>query len=174
MRAAFLLALVAIFAASLAFAQAGPEQKEKAKPDTAKTEEKAEKSKAKPEELDVKETKEEEAALSGHLKRALFTIDIEEREPVGSVDSLSTATEQVYFFTEIIGLQDHTITHRWMHGGEVRAEVPIAIGGPRWRVYSSKKLIPAWTGEWKVEVVDAEGNVLGTKLLVYYSAMEAE
>ena len=100
----------------------------------------------------------------------LVAAAIEEREPVGSLDSLSTTTEQVYFFTEIVGLEDHTVTHRWLHGGEVRAEVPIAVGGPRWRAYSSKKMLPAWTGEWVVEVEDADGSILGTKRLVYYGA----
>ncbi len=174
MRTVFLFALVAVFTASVAFAQIGPKQKEKTKPDTTKTQEKVEKPKAKPEKTEIITTKQEIAEPSGHLKRALFTTAIEEREPVDSIDSLSTATEQVYFFTEIVDLQGHTITHRWTHGGEVRAEVPIAIGGPRWRVYSSKQLLAAWTGEWMVEVVDADGNVLGKKQLVYYSDESAE
>ncbi|UCH85053.1 MAG: DUF2914 domain-containing protein [Candidatus Latescibacterota bacterium] len=106
---------------------------------------------------------------SGHLKRAMFTTAVEDREPVGSVDSLSTASEQIMFFTEIVGLDGHTVTHRWVQGGEVRAEVPINVGGPRWRAYSSKKMLPTWVGEWVVEVVDTDGSVLGKKSFVYYS-----
>jgi hypothetical protein len=178
------LVLVAIFAASLAFSQAGPEQTEKTKPDTTKTEKtrpdttkvekKADEAKAKLEKDETGRTKDDSAGPSGHLKRALFTTAIEEHEPAGSVDSLSTAIDQVYFFTEIVGLQGDMITHRWTHRGEVRAEVPFSIGGPRWRVYSSKQLLPAWTGEWTVEVLGADGKVLGTKRLVYYGAKGAQ
>jgi hypothetical protein len=50
------------------------------------------------------------------------------------------------------------------------AEVPFNVGGPRWRVYSSKKLIAAWTGTWKVEVVDADGIVMHSKTFEYYDA----
>lgn len=178
------LVLVAIFTASLAFSQAGPEQTEKTKPDTTKTdvtkpdttkaEKKVDEVKARSEKEETGTTREDSAGPSGQLTRALFTTAIQEHEPVGSVDSLSTATDQVYFFTEIAGLQGDTITHRWTHGGEVRAEVPFSIGGPRWRVYSSKKLLPAWTGEWIVEVLGADDKVLGTKRLVYYAAKSAQ
>lgn len=240
MKILILYALVTVFAVSVVFGQAGPKRNEKAKPDTTKTEKKAEKPvkpkdkpekptkpKVKPKEktekpakpkdkpkdkpkkpakpkadpkkdtsekpaqpkdkpdkekLEKAQTKAESkvkkagvrkneaAGLSKHLKRAQFAAAIEEREPVGSLDSLSNATEQVYFFTEIVGLQGQTITHRWTHDGEVRAEVPISIGGPRWRAHSSKKFLRAWTGEWKVDVVDHEGNLIGSKRLVYYSA----
>jgi hypothetical protein len=137
--------------------------------------EKQEKIKSKPAETEkpkaeMKKMKPEAAAVAGHLRRALFTTAIEGHEPVGSVDSLSTGNTQVYFFTEIVGREGHTITHRWMYNGKVLAEVPIVIGGPRWRVYSSKNLLPAWTGELKVEVVDDDGSVLGSKSLTYYAA----
>ena len=107
--------------------------------------------------------------ISPSIINALFSTAVEDREPAGSIDSLSTASDQVYFFTEIIGFQGRTVTHRWSHGGEVVAEVPFEIGGPRWRVYSSKKFLPSWTGKWTVEVVDEEGKVHLAKQLTYYN-----
>ena len=68
-------------------------------------------------------------------------------------------------------MQGKTVTHRWMLDDENKAEVPFAVGGPRWRVYSSKNLVPEWTGDWRVEIVDEEGNELGRASLVYYPAM---
>ena len=53
--------------------------------------------------------------------------------------------------------------HRWSREGEVLAEVEFKVGGSRWRVWSSKSLIPEWAGEWQVAVVDGEGNVLSEK-----------
>jgi hypothetical protein len=184
MKPILLLAIVAGLSASLVFAQAGPKEKEKAKPDSTEIEEQVEKEskpksepekkKAPPPAPKIAVAKEDTSAVSTHLKRALFTTAIAEREPTGAIDSLSTADEQVYFFTEVVGFEGSTITHRWSRGDEVHAEVPIAVGSPRWRAYSSKKLLRSWTGEWRVDVLDAEGNVLGSKRFVYYAVKQAE
>jgi hypothetical protein len=111
---------------------------------------------------------EEETDAPDPIKRAVFTFGIEEREPIDDVDSVSTDSTHVFFFTEIVGQTGTTITHRWIYDGETMAEVPFQIGGPRWRVYSSKKFIPEWTGSWKVAVVDPDGIVMSEKTLVYY------
>jgi hypothetical protein len=183
-RVILLFMSIAILVTSLAFAQAGPEQKAKPKPKKKKTEEKSNlqpgerlqadttKTKTKPiiKRVEVKKPEVKQAAVvvSNHLKRALFTTGIVKREPVDDIDSLTTDTERIYFFTEVAGLQDKTIRHRWIYDNEVRMELPIAIGGPNWRVYSIKRLPSAWTGEWTVLVVDEDGNVLGKKKLMYY------
>lgn len=109
------------------------------------------------------------AAQPEFVKRGVFTFGIEDREPIDDVDSVSTDSTQVYFFTEIMDLAGSSVTHRWSHGGETMADVPFEVGGPRWRVYSSKKLIPEWTGTWKVEVLDSEGVAMYEKTFVYYS-----
>lgn len=98
--------------------------------------------------------------VSGSVARALFTTAIEEREPVDDVDTLSTAVDKIYFFTEVHDMSGGTVTHRWMHNGEVKAEVPFQINGPKWRVYSSKNLLSDWTGEWTVQVVSDAGKIL--------------
>lgn len=105
------------------------------------------------------------------VTRAAFTTGIEEREPVDEVDSLATTIDKVFFFTEVTGMEGDTLTHRWLHGGETLAEVKFGIGGPRWRVWSSKNLIAEWVGEWTVECVDGAGNMVHEASFVYY-AME--
>lgn len=102
-----------------------------------------------------------------NVHRARFTSEMVDREPTDVVEEATTATETIYFFTEIRGMEGGTIVHRWKHGGEVQAEVDFDIGGPRWRVWSSKDMIDAWTGEWTVEVVDGAGNVLTSKSFTY-------
>jgi hypothetical protein len=178
MRATFLLTLIMFFTASSAFAQVGPKQGSPAKPDTAKATvapeaakpQAQEAPKTSTEEMEPAQTQESAPEMTGHVKRALFTTAVEAREPAGSIDSLSTASDEVYFFSEIVGLEGHTVTHRWLHNGEVLAEVLFTIGGPRWRVYSSKKLLPSWTGALQVDVVNDDGSVLASKQLEYYKA----
>ncbi len=104
------------------------------------------------------------------VARAAFTTAIQDREPVDQVGQLSNENSQVYFFTEIRGMEGHTITHRWTQGGENRAEVSFNVGGNRWRVWSSKNLQPEWIGEWQVSVVDEGGNVLTQESFAYVPA----
>ncbi|MDQ1363666.1 MAG: hypothetical protein QG652_1528 [Pseudomonadota bacterium] len=104
------------------------------------------------------------------ISRAAFTSAIEGREPVDQLSQLGNDKTSVYFFTEITGLNGHTITHRWEFGGEPRFEISFSVGADRWRVWSNKTLAPEMTGEWKVVVLDEAGFILRTELLNYVAA----
>jgi hypothetical protein len=114
-----------------------------------------------------------EAAPAGTVARSQFTTAVQDREPVDKVTSLINDKTRVYFFTEIKDAANHRVTHRWEHDGKVVSEVGFDIGGDRWRVYSSKTLDPAQTGEWKVSVVDESGQTLGTSAFTYEAAPAA-
>jgi len=120
-----------------------------------------------PEPPPVAEAPKPAAKLEGHLARAVFATQIEDREPVDPVSTLPADEAKVYFFTELIGLQGRTVTHRWEYQGNVMAEVNFEVRGPRWRVFSSKNFLPEWTGDWKVRVVTDTGEVLGQTRLAY-------
>jgi Protein of unknown function (DUF2914) len=104
------------------------------------------------------------------IARAVFTTAIEGREPVDQITQLGNDKTGVYFFTEITGMNGHSITHRWEFGGEPRFEMTFSVGADRWRVWSNKTLTPGATGEWKVVVVDESGFVLRTEVLNYVAA----
>lgn len=112
----------------------------------------------------------EKPAHTGRVTRSVFTSTIQEREPVDTLTSLGTDQNRIYFFTEIRDMSGETVTHRWEYNGKIMAEVPFQIGGPRWRVYSSKTLDPSWTGEWKVSVVDSQGSTLSVSTFHYTPA----
>jgi len=98
--------------------------------------------------------------VDASVSRHQFTTDVAVREPVDRIERISPSAGRVFYFTELRGLAGHRITHRWLHEGEVMAEVSFDVRGPRWRVKSSKNLQPDWTGEWMVEVVDEQGRIL--------------
>jgi hypothetical protein len=75
--------------------------------------------------------------------------------------------ERVLFFTELRDMAGQSVKHRWTHKGEQVAEVSFDVGGPRWRVWSSKTMMPEWQGEWTVQVVDAAGEVVAEKGFSY-------
>ena len=104
------------------------------------------------------------------IARATFTTAIEGREPVDQITQLGDDKTSVYFFTEITGMNGHSITHRWEFGGEPRFEMSFSVGADRWRVWSNKTLTPGAPGEWKVVVLDEAGYVLRTEVLNYGAA----
>lgn len=105
---------------------------------------------------------------AGDVARAQFTRAIDAREPTDDLAEASAASmNKIYFFTELRELEGQTVTHRWTHNGNTMAEVSFTPGSARWRVWSSKELLPGWTGTWTVAVVDAGGNVLTERSLKY-------
>lgn len=104
---------------------------------------------------------------SDAVARALFTTGIAGREPTDQITSLDTSVREVYFFTELTGLEGRPVAHKWEYAGEVKAAVTFQVGAPRWRVWSSKTLDPGWTGTWTVSVVDGAGATLARETLTY-------
>jgi hypothetical protein len=86
---------------------------------------------------------------------------IEDRQPVDAGTTFSADVGQLYVWTNVMGAEGHTISHVWMHGGNEWA-VELSIGANRWRTWSSKVIVPEWTGQWTVEVRDQDGTVLET------------
>jgi len=99
-------------------------------------------------------------AAAGSVARAVFTSGVKDREPVDTLTNITTGTDKVYFFTDLRNLSGHMIRHLWEYNGKTMATVEFGVGGPRWRVWSTKTLLPQWTGTWTVSVVDEKGNVL--------------
>jgi len=104
------------------------------------------------------------------VSRSAFTTAIENKEPVSELQTISNNVAGVYFFTELMGLKNHTITHRWEYNKKVMAEIPFNIGANRWRTWSSKNILPGWTGTWIVSVLDEGGNVIEQNEFEYVEA----
>ena len=104
---------------------------------------------------------------SGQVTRAIFTSDIKNHEPTDDITTLSNDKTHIAYFTEIQGMTGQTVMHRWEYNGKLMFEMPFQVGASRWRVYSTKTLNPAWTGEWKASVVDAAGGSLSVNTFSY-------
>ena len=106
----------------------------------------------------------------GWVERAQFTHGIENREPVDDIVLLENNETEIYYFTDLRKLTGRTVTHRWEYEGRVMAEIPFKVGGPRWRVYSKKTLLPSQLGKWTVVVVDESGWPLHATVFRYVEA----
>jgi hypothetical protein len=66
---------------------------------------------------------------------------------VGKLTNIQTATE---------------VVHTWYYGDVQRAQVRLNVNPPSWRTYSSKIIQSHEIGAWRVEILDATGNLLET------------
>lgn len=103
----------------------------------------------------------------GSVSRATFTTSVINREPVDQIIQIDNNTQKVFYFTELKGFSGKTVYHRWEYQGKVVAEVGFKVGGPRWRVSSSKQIDPHWIGDWTVVVVDEDGWPVKASVLSY-------
>ena len=93
-----------------------------------------------------------------------FGTAVEDREIVNPGTSFPADVEQVFCFTRISGAEDETtITHIWYLDGVEMATVDLPVRSSSWRTWSSKTIFSDWTGEWSVDVLDSEGNMLMSK-----------
>ena len=89
---------------------------------------------------------------------------IEDRVPVGVDTSFSGDVEKLYCFTKIVSNKDEgSIFHVWMYNDKEMAKVELSTKAKVWRTWSSKRILPSWTGKWRVDVQSPDGTVLGSK-----------
>jgi hypothetical protein len=107
-------------------------------------------------------------SYAGEVSRALFTVGVDNREPVLTVDSIdSNSYTSISFFTELNDMDGHNVTHQWTYADQVVFEKTFEVKGYRWRVWTSKTLIPSWTGTWTVNVLDDDRVVLTSTSFQY-------
>ena len=111
--------------------------------------------------------------VTAQVERSQLTSSIENREPTdnleGVVQGRNGEMKRIYFFTQITGLTDQQIIHRWLYKGEEKAAVTLNIGGDSWRTYSSKSVPSYWQGKWQVQVWKGDLMLISHHFEVSYS-----
>jgi hypothetical protein len=141
---------------------AKPAAAEKAEEPTAKpTAKPAAKPAAKPVAAEKAEESTAKPAVDLEITRAAICRQVVEREPVDAGTSFEPPVEKLYCFTHITGAQDATeIYHVWYFAEIERAVIKLKVNSASWRTYSSKIIQPHEIGDWRVDVLGAEGNIL--------------
>lgn len=107
-------------------------------------------------------------SIGGEVSRAMFTLGVDNHEPVLMVDSIdSSSYSSISFFTELNDLSGHNVTHQWTHNDKIMFEKTFQVKGARWRIWTSKTLIPSWTGTWTVNVLDDDRTLLASNSFEY-------
>lgn len=103
---------------------------------------------------------------SDHLVRAQLTPALESREPTtalpADVRMDSDDLIKVYFFTELEGLKGHTVFYNWYLADKRMAQVPVRVHLDRMRASTSKNINRSMLGQWRVEAVTGDGDLLGS------------
>jgi hypothetical protein len=88
---------------------------------------------------------------------------IEKNVAVDTASAFPADVGSVVGWTRVTGAEAGTkITHLWIHGAD-SSKVELNIGGSPWRTYSRKTIGADGTGDWTLEVLDADGKTLATK-----------
>lgn len=98
---------------------------------------------------------------------AQFTTGISKRYPTDEISLLTDPVQPVSFFSELQAMSGQEITHRWVYDGEARFEANFAVRAELWRVWSTQVLPEDMPGEWIVEIVAENGNVMERYRLRY-------
>lgn len=89
---------------------------------------------------------------------------VEDREPVEVDTIFYDIVGNVYCFTKITGAPEPlTISHIWYLNDQEKARTDLQVRSKNWRTWSSKKILKGWIGNWRVDVVSPQGNVLASQ-----------
>ena len=98
------------------------------------------------------------------VSQITFATSIEDRQPIGPGTSFPADVERVFCFTAINGAEGETsVSHVWYFNDTEMARVPLSVRAAAWRTWSSKRIMPYWIGQWRVDVESANGEVLTSK-----------
>jgi hypothetical protein len=98
------------------------------------------------------------------VTRAYICRGIEESEPTDAGRSFLPKEDwlnRLCCFSEITGAaRPDSIWHVWFWGDREMGRVGLEVKGDSWRTWSRKQVHDDWTGEWHVDIVDANGFLL--------------
>ncbi|WP_133169840.1 DUF2914 domain-containing protein [Marinobacter halophilus] len=102
--------------------------------------------------------------LSDHLIRAQLSTGLEEKEPIDEIPNVlrmdGDGLIRIYLFTEIQGMNGQLHFHDWYLEDERVARVEIRPSVDPMRASSAKYIDRHMLGDWRVEVVTEEGELL--------------
>ncbi len=86
---------------------------------------------------------------------------VENRQPIGTDSVFSSDVGKLYCFTKLSSETDTSeISHVWFYNGKQMAKINLPMNAKSWHTWSAKTIMPAWKGDWRVEIQDSEGNVI--------------
>ena len=97
------------------------------------------------------------------VTKTTLTTSVKDRQPIDSALVFPDSIGRIYCWTLIEEIKEPMIIkHVWYYGKRKMAEIPLEVKPPRYRTWSYKTILPHWKGDWRVWIMDSQGNLLGT------------
>ena len=97
------------------------------------------------------------AQARGTVANATFTANVVDGAPVDFRQEFVNTAPAVYYYAELVDLAGQTLKLRWSLEGRAMQETSIEVQSARQPAWSMMKMQPQWTGNWLIEVIDADG-----------------
>ena len=102
------------------------------------------------------------------IKKSLISIEdaaicrgVVEREPIEPGEVFPADIKKLFCFSKVTGaLEDTEVIHVWYYKGKLVSRTSLRVKSVNWRTYSSITIAPEDTGEWKVEILTKDGELL--------------
>jgi len=95
------------------------------------------------------------------VKQAVICEEIKDRAPYNPGVIFSSSLGSVVCFTEFDLLSERTVIyHKYYFRDKLSAKKKLTLNPPNWATFSSIQLRETDKGPWRVEIVDAEDNIL--------------
>ena len=98
------------------------------------------------------------------VKNIVISTSVEDRQPLGVDTVFAVDTQKLYCYTQLSSDTDSSsIAHVWFFNDKQMAKIELNMRAKTWRTWSSKNIMPAWKGDWRVEVQTSKGDVIAQK-----------
>jgi len=114
------------------------------------------------------------AAFAVEVAEVVMCRDVVEREPVEPGDSFPADVGKVWCWSKIKDGRATVIKHVYYHNNKKMATVELFMGSALFRTWSSKRIMQDWKGEWRVDIVDDNDNLLKSLEFTIGKEMESE
>jgi hypothetical protein len=94
------------------------------------------------------------------VAEAVICRDVADQQPVEPGTSFPANIGKVWCWSKIKDGEGTVISHKYYYKNREMASVDLEICSPLFRTYSSKLIVPGWKGQWRVDIVDEQNNVL--------------
>ncbi|MBY0417327.1 MAG: DUF2914 domain-containing protein [Pararheinheimera sp.] len=101
------------------------------------------------------------SAETGVLRLALLTNETPSAKARSLGEQIDSATvAQLALYSEVKGLNGQNIEHLWYYEGKLMTRIKLPVKLDYWRTYSRKEFDAGQKGEWRVEILDPQQDLL--------------
>jgi len=101
--------------------------------------------------------------MATEIAEAVITTAVVKREPVDRVEVFTVKNGRACCFSRFVGADyPTTVSHLWFLDDELMSRIELPVNAPDWRTWSQNTFREGSSGQWRVEILAAGGELLET------------